>query len=165
MASTGKKIGFGGVIVAVLAVLGYAAAKSINNLSKLQVTVDGIDIIKGQSTLSEVTIRLTIGFYNPSDSPVLFQNFIGEAWYNEKVLSPFKTTSANGTSIKPHSKALIQMNTKVNTVSFASNAFGLITKILAGTTSDSDMQILIKGTLKADNLTLPIEETINMSSK
>lgn len=135
----------------------YVAAGK--KLSKLELQPVALSLDKKNSNLQYSVLNLTISIYNPSDSPVKIDKFIGTIYYNNSRVSDLDPQKLESQIIPGRGEKQFVYTVKIKNTSIPGALYSFIFE-----NKTASKEAIIKGTLKAENMSLPIEEKVSLTA-
>lgn len=135
---------------AVLALLGYSYIAKANAGKKIKVNFHTLKLL-ASSGLNLPTIQAIFSLQNPTSQQITINSLVGTIYVNGQELS--NVTSFSKITIPGNNEIFLPINIKTGIISAVKNVIALLKK-------KNKITVSFKGTVNAENFTIPIAETI-----
>lgn len=149
-------IGGGVVAAAALAIMSSSGQKLAN------LTVDIIDIAvnTAKTNATQTTLKLSVNVYNPNQTPIEFKSFTGNMLYNGASIANIDPLTKASRLFTARQNTVLPLSVTIQNGRLAASFVTILSQFLSKNT-----QILVdfKGELKAEKMTIPVVQQINLS--
>jgi LEA14-like dessication related protein len=142
----------------------YAVIKSAKNLDTLEIGVSSVDYDSKASKLTQFArFKMKISVYNPNSRPVKFKQFTGNMYYKGERIANIDPVTSKTITFPARSNSTIPIQVDIPTPKIASGFLDLIEQIIAKKTKSISKVVTLKGSLQAENLTIPISYDLSLT--
>lgn len=151
------------------ALIGYYLL-SAKNLKKLELTPSDISVVTKGLKLSDLIsgklkMTMKLNVYNPNSYDITFKQFLGDIYSKEKRIASVDSKPTKLTLFKSRSNTSIPVSFTISGNNLTTELLSIITAYLKGKNTIAKDSIHLRGQLKADVLTLPVDEIISLKKE
>ena len=154
----GKVLLIGGSVAAAVALV--IMSQSGENISRLDVSLSDIGLDLNKTNAQQTTLKLNVNIYNPNDRPVEFKSFTGNIIYQGANIANIDPLQNITRLFKPRQNNSLPLVVSIPNARLATSFLNILTQFL-----DKSKAITVdfKGELKAEKMTIPVVQQINLS--
>lgn len=155
--STGKLLLIGGGLAAATLLI---MSQSGEKLSQLDVSLTDIGLDVAKTNANQTTLKLSINVYNPNDTPVEFKSFTGNIIYKGANIANIDPLTKASRLFPARQNSLLPISVAIPNARMASSFLTMLAQFI---TKDKQILVDFKGELKAEKMTIPVVQQINLS--
>lgn len=154
------------ITIAIIGGVAYYLLKSGKQLQNLEVAnIDG-SIDKGNTGLEKTTLKMAVDIYNPNMQNIPFKSIFADIYYNTDRVTSINVTPKTAIVLKARTTTKIPFSFSIKNLGLANNVLQFISDMIDNSRgTDSKTDLIVKGQLKADVFTIPINKTIDLAKE
>lgn len=150
------------IITGILGVagLGIWFASRAKRLSSLIVDIDVASIDKSQTNLKQTSLKLAVNIYNPNEIGIPFKKFIGNLYYNNKLIANIDPYTNSSIMIKGRQNTIIPLRVNIPNANLGISLLNTVLDLLGKTIETIPMKLV--GYLEAGELSVPVNKDLSI---
>jgi LEA14-like dessication related protein len=154
------------ITIAIVGGVAYFLLKSGKQLQKLELANFDGNIDKDKTNLEKTTLKMSVDIYNPNTQNIPFKSIFADIYYNADRVTSINVTPKTAINLKARSTTKIPFSFSIKNLGLANNVLQFISDMIDNSRgTEVKTNLTVKGQLKADIFTIPIDETIDLAKK